>query len=57
MERASRLQELLVRLYNDTHRLEDLGLESLAVHLESISLEVEAEIQIEINKGAEVTFK
>lgn len=55
--KGQKLQTVLIRLYNDINTLEDLGVFHLVPHLESICSDIEAEIQIEINKGPKVTFK
>ena len=57
MDRAQRLQAIVIRLHNVANELDELDIRGLSDHVDSIVDEIQAEIQIEIQKGPKVTFK
>lgn len=57
MDKYERLQAIIIKLHNVANELDDLNIHGLSDHVDSIVDEIQAEIQIEIEKGAKVTFK
>lgn len=57
MDRAQRLQAIVIRLHNVANELDELDIHGLSDHVDSVVDEIQAEIQIEIEKGPVVTFK
>lgn len=57
MDRCQKLQGLVFTLHNVANQMDEMGIDYLSDHVDSIVDDLQAEIQIEINKGAEVTFK
>lgn len=57
MEKYQKLQGLIFTLHNVANEMDDMGICGLSDHVDSIVDELQAEIQIEIEKGPQVTFK
>lgn len=57
MDRLQKLQGLVFTLHNVANQMDEMGIEALSDHVDSIVDDLNAEIKMEIGKGPVVTLK